>query len=499
MGEQTLDSHAAEEHGDEDKDDGSAYGEEEDEQPPPTPSKDEFEAKPSVPEGTSLLPASPPLASVPDSLARTATPVLASLPRSVLPTPPSRPRPISVLSLSSLEINRTVASNPNRLSLSYNDDDDLFVSSEAADGLSALSQSTSSNHPPTPRRPFSLSSDPETPTTPSSGTTAASTLRDPTLRSNPSSPANSRRRSLLLSHSHGPPDPTAVGRENSPSLTEAVWRQSMGLSGNGLASPLGTPTREYKGMDFGFGFDEEGDKEKGKEEEDDEAAKKGGDFAEVKLDDEVAKSSEKGLAEGEGEELEGNHTPREASSTGVFASNGFSHDAETAKSRLSEHRRSISDSALLEGASFPSSSDEEDEDADPSEARDSFASSSSALTPSFPSSSSIASRRDVRQPSIATPHAADGFLSHRASATLSSLSQPVGPDNPPSGFTNREIKASFEAVRRREESEGGVQGEGGGEGEVDWDFWGRVMNDYEEVARTQRASTFPRLAFSERY
>ncbi|GAA5889869.1 hypothetical protein JCM16303_002402, partial [Sporobolomyces ruberrimus] len=65
---------------------------------------------------------------------------------------------------------------------------------------------------------------------------------------------------------------------------------------------------------------------------------------------------------------------------------------------------------------------------------------------------------------------------------------PPSTSSPTNGFKSEAIEAAFARVREQSESEAKANGsndeEGGGE-VVDWDFWGRVMSDYEDVARTQ--------------
>jgi len=66
--------------------------------------------------------------------------------------------------------------------------------------------------------------------------------------------------------------------------------------------------------------------------------------------------------------------------------------------------------------------------------------------------------------------------------------------SPTSTFKSQAIEEAFARVREESEAKAKEKSEGGDEEEgetVDWDFWGRVMSDYEEVARTQRASLFP--------
>jgi hypothetical protein len=60
--------------------------------------------------------------------------------------------------------------------------------------------------------------------------------------------------------------------------------------------------------------------------------------------------------------------------------------------------------------------------------------------------------------------------------------------SPTSHFKSEAITAAFARVREQSENAPPAVGEDGEEEVVDWDFWGRVMSDYEEVARTQRES-----------
>lgn len=60
--------------------------------------------------------------------------------------------------------------------------------------------------------------------------------------------------------------------------------------------------------------------------------------------------------------------------------------------------------------------------------------------------------------------------------------------SPTSTFKSQAIEEAFARVREESEAKAKEKSEGGDEEEgetVDWDFWGRVMSDYEEVARTQ--------------
>ncbi|GAA5982181.1 hypothetical protein JCM11641_000612, partial [Rhodosporidiobolus odoratus] len=432
-------------------DQGSAHADETPSCPPPPP--------PALPSSSSVHS----LSSVPGSLQRTLTPSLASTPSSAFPDPSASSRPSALASESSPQPSRLAPSDPspvspyprpNRLSLALVDDDDGY--NESTDSVTPLSRSTStttqngsSSHA---RRPFSLSSQPETPT---ATATARTTLTSPTT-----SPARSRK-SLLLSSSHGPSsDPTAVGRDSSPSLTEAVWRQSMRLTG---ASPLGTPIGEQL-------------------------------LEEVRLDLDLDGEDRDESEEGEGEEggtgdKDGPETPRRGASTSsprkptCSTTSPYNHSP-----RRSPPKRTSTATA-------------------PAGQRYSLLNidSSSLLAPSaFGSSSSSgsASARE-RQASIATPHAADGFLTSRASQNLSlsiatagagmdgSTDAEGGLVDLPLSPGVKEIQAHFEKVRREREREVSAStGEGekvgsGEEGEVDWEFWGRVMSDYEGVAREQ--------------
>ncbi|KAK4336235.1 Anion/proton exchange transporter GEF1 [Rhodotorula toruloides] len=312
-------------------------------------------------------------------------------------SPPSS-RPTSVASSSGIEGLRQGA---NRLSLALSDDS----TGERDDADDANSSS---------KRPFSLSSAPETPTSPSASSSSA-----------PHPPPLPRHRSSLLASSLSGPaqDPTNVGREASASLTQAVWRQSLGLN----ASP----------------------------------GAKG-------LVDVVLSDNEEEGEEGE----EGPSTPRRRGANGSPAK-----------------RRSVLSSSAGDDDSHYGDEDL-DLDAEADESRDSFPSPSSSHSPSkftstanprFPRTSAhlmpSSPSRD-RQGSIATPHAADGFISHRASTNLSSTTTTSSPDLAPKASNGiQKLQNEFLKVK---EQEGGAEREG-----IDWDFWGRVMNDYEEVARTQ--------------
>ncbi|GAA5840021.1 hypothetical protein JCM3766R1_000642 [Sporobolomyces carnicolor] len=67
------------------------------------------------------------------------------------------------------------------------------------------------------------------------------------------------------------------------------------------------------------------------------------------------------------------------------------------------------------------------------------------------------------------------------SASSSTATSPTSPTH----FKSEAIEAAFARVREQSENAPPGVGEDGEEEVVDWDFWGRVMSDYEEVARTQ--------------
>ncbi|BGP50515.1 GTPase-activating protein [Rhodotorula kratochvilovae] len=328
------------------------------------------------------------------SLERTQTPTLSNAPLDVEAVPRSSAsnstasRPSSIISTTSSSAGLARQTNRLSLSLPYDDDDDAgdadkldFPSHahEGDDSLSALPAPSPS--PAAPRRPFSLSSEPETPTSSSSPPASPSRER----------PRADRRRSSLLASSFAAGhDPTNVGRDASASLTQAVWRQSMGLNSSPAARGL----------------------------------------VDVVLHDEEDASEA---------EHEGGQTPRQEENARALLP-AFDERSTTPPGEPSSSPDSRGYSALSLGAP-------------PTDARS-------------------------RQASIATPHAADGFLTSRYSVNLSSLAAPVTPENPPAAPPSngiQKLQAEFLKVRERQEGEEGI----------DWDFWGRVMNDYEEVARTQ--------------
>ncbi|BGP34274.1 GTPase-activating protein [Rhodotorula toruloides] len=307
-------------------------------------------------------------------------------------SPPSS-RPTSVASSSGIEGLRQGA---NRLSLALSDDSTGERNDADYDADSPS------------KRPFSLSSAPETPTSPSASSSSAPHAR----------PLPRHRSSLLASSLSGPAqDPTNVGREASASLTQAVWRQSLGLN----ASP-GT-----KGL------------------------------VDVVLSDNEEEGGEEGPSTPRRRGPNGSPGKRRSvlsSSAGDddshYGDEGIDLDAEADESR----------------DSFPSPSSSHSPSKFTSTANPRFPRTSAHLMPSSPS-------RD-RQGSIATPHAADGFISHRASTNLSASSPDLAPK------ASNGIQKLQNQFLRVKEQERGAEREG-----IDWDFWGRVMNDYEEVARTQ--------------
>ncbi|GAA5842082.1 hypothetical protein JCM9279_002780 [Rhodotorula babjevae] len=389
------------------------------------------------PDGDGGGPSSPPA----DDLERAQTPTLAR--DAADTTPPRTPtsdkrtasRPSSIASTTSSsagldrrEANRlssSVPSSANELETDASSptDDHEHQHHEGDDSVSDL---PSSSYSPAAKRPFSLSSDPETPTAPHGASSSP-----PTSPARQERPKPDRRRSSLLASPFGaaPTDPTNVGRDGSASLTQAVWRQSLGLNSSPAARTL---------VDVTLHDDE------------DEA-----DARERALAGLGASDDDEGAREGR--------------------SGGTPH----ARRAGSSKRRS----AALNG----------------DEAAAAGAGGYGALSHGPPP----AETRD-RQTSVAEPHAADGFLSNRYSVNLSSLaassSSPsvpgtssstagTAPESPapdaaahePETASNgiQRLQAEFLKVRERQEHEGDEAMA------IDWDFWGRVMNDYEEVARTQ--------------
>ncbi|GAA6011295.1 hypothetical protein JCM11491_006787 [Sporobolomyces phaffii] len=79
-------------------------------------------------------------------------------------------------------------------------------------------------------------------------------------------------------------------------------------------------------------------------------------------------------------------------------------------------------------------------------------------------------------------------LASRISTTLTfddGESSPAATSPTATQFRSDAITAAFARVREQSENSPPSVGEDGEEEVVDWDFWGRVMSDYEEVARTQ--------------
>ncbi|GAA5876163.1 hypothetical protein JCM1840_007056 [Sporobolomyces johnsonii] len=267
----------------------------------------------------------------------------------------------------------------------------ISLAHEQSDVLSPLTPPSSSSSPPShfipPKRPFSLSSEPpETPTVSSSQLPTSSSAHS------------------LVHHAHSPAgaaaDPTNVGRGSSPSLTQAVWRNSMGLS---LSSPPPPPSRAGGG---------------------------GAGLVDVNLDADDTTP-----------------TPRKRRSRDSILDDESAHGDEyeyPTGPHPHPQRRSRVVSQALDRA---------------------------------------------RQGSVATQHGEDGFLTRHAHDVAASYSESgeVGAAGGTGGAEGAagvggtgKLRASFVRVRERSQEEDGSDGE-----KVDWDFWGRVMSDYEEVARTQ--------------
>ncbi|GAA5867063.1 hypothetical protein JCM3774_004375 [Rhodotorula dairenensis] len=327
----------------------------------------------------------------------------------------------------------------------HDDDDD--DDNEQRDALvddshrRSVVRSTSVSASPTRhRRPFSLVSEPDSPSTASLSTLDSST-----------SPTRPRRPSLLAasmsaSSASAAADPTNVGRDSSASLTQAVWRQSMGLNSS--------PSALARGM------------------------------VDVQLDDEDRE------AHLDDEAKEAKRRKRRSAAAAAAATmswngaasanaNGNEHEHEHGRghNRLSAQYRTLSDPATGLAAPF----EEDETPASPSRSQ------------SFPDqATSLHDRSGSISTAIATPHAADGFISHRASANLSSLLQPVSPANPPQSNTGiKALQANFESLRslkqrRHSRPRGGDEGHDDDDDDegIDWEFWGRVMSDYEGVARS---------------
>lgn len=391
---------------------------------------------------------SPPAADDPE---RAQTPTLSNPADTTPPRTPTSAaartvsRPSSIASTGSSSAGLTRESNRLSLSAPSSADNETGPSSptdqhhhEGDDSLSELPSSSSfspggaGSGGPAPKRPFSLSSEPETPTAPG----ASSTTSPP---ASPARPKTERRRSSLLASPFGaaPTDPTNVGREGSASLTQAVWRQSLGLNSSPAARTL----------------------------------------VDVQLHDEDEEEG-RGSAEEEGED-------------GDEAREGRNGGTPRARREGSKRRSVLAATGAVHPASASSASAS---DADDPAAAGSYA----GLSHGAPRDNTRG-----RQASVAEPHAADGFLSNRYSVNLSSLSTPSGTstsDPHPPAHSNgaaqgaepetasngiQRLQAEFLKVRERQELEGDEAMA------IDWDFWGRVMNDYEEVARTQRAFSCP--------
>jgi hypothetical protein len=182
-----------------------------------------------------------------------------------------------------------------------------------------------------------------------------------------------------------------------------------------------------------------------------------------------------------------------SSANGNANGNGFKSKRMSAQYRTGSESAATALAAPFEEDEASSSTHSPSSPPSPTHPQSSSPSASAEATPS--------SQHDRSGPistanAIASPHAADGlFISHRASANLSSLMQPVSPANPPQSNTGiKALQANFESLRSMKERQGG----GDEADEIDWEFWGRVMSDYEEVARSQRepsGSRFSRASF----
>ena len=118
----------------------------------------------------------------------------------------------------------------------------------------------------------------------------------------------------------------------------------------------------------------------------------------------------------------------------------------------------------------------------------------------FPSSSSSATPRGLVDVNLS--ESSDDGRPPRISTKLDFASAPSAQTSPTSTFKSQAIEEAFAKVREESEAKAKEKGLEGGEEEegemVDWDFWGRVMSDYEEVARTQRASFCSELTHTRR-
>ncbi|GAA5959810.1 hypothetical protein JCM3765_000109 [Sporobolomyces pararoseus] len=91
--------------------------------------------------------------------------------------------------------------------------------------------------------------------------------------------------------------------------------------------------------------------------------------------------------------------------------------------------------------------------------------------------------------SSSNPSRISTALDYAPTSSTSTATSPTTAVTPTMGpFKSEAIEAAFARVREQSENAAKNRGEGEGDEEeevVDWDFWGRVMSDYEEVARTQ--------------
>ncbi|GAA5897299.1 uncharacterized protein JCM6883_006648 [Sporobolomyces salmoneus] len=91
---------------------------------------------------------------------------------------------------------------------------------------------------------------------------------------------------------------------------------------------------------------------------------------------------------------------------------------------------------------------------------------------------------NLSEPTLSNPSRISTTLDYtpgEASTSSSTANSPTTTTH----FKSEAIEAAFARVREQSENAPPTVGEDGEEEVVDWDFWGRVMSDYEEVARTQ--------------
>lgn len=331
--------------------------------------------------------------------------------------------------------------------LQDHDDDDKGAHDHSPRAYAASASAAASPDRRRHRRPFSLVSQPDSPSASSLSTldSATSPARRPSLLAS-SMTASSATSSLAAA------DPTNVGRESSASLTQAVWRQSMGLHTNPAHLSKELVDVQLNDEDGEAGLDEEAKEAKRKKRR-----------SAVMSWNSAAFSSANGNASVNG--LKSMRMSAQYCTGSETVATALAAPFEEDESSSSKHSPSSPPSPTHSQSSSPSAS----ADTVPISLHDRSDSISTANA-------------------IASPHAADGFISHRASANLSSLMQPVSPANPPQSNTGiRALQANFESLRSLKERQGG----GDEKEEIDWEFWGRVMSDYEEVAKSQRESFLP--------